>query len=302
MIAATRYAVRHVTTIRYASAVRLARFNVRLEPARWRGQTIEDYRLIVDPLPWTRTDDRGAYVSRDSRLVLRDAIDRLTIESRFTASVSPADIDYSSAAAPTVAQVRADALARADLSALAPASYLFASPIAATEGEVAAWADPLLNDAMPVIEAGRTLMQAIHRQFRYEPGATHSDTPPIDAFRARHGVCQDFAHVMIVAARSQGLPAAYVSGYLRTRPPPGKPRLVGADAMHAWAALWCGAELGWVGFDPTNDRLAGSDHIFIAMGRDYGDVAPLDGVFLGGARQSMAYSVDVAPIDLALAV
>jgi transglutaminase-like putative cysteine protease len=103
--------------------------------------------------------------------------------------------------------------------------------------------------------------------------------------------------VMIVAARAQGIPAAYVSGYMRTLPPPGAPRLVGADAMHAWAALWCGEELGWVGFDPTNDVFATTNHIFVAMGRDYGDVAPLDGVFRGGGQQTMFFSVDVAPVQ-----
>jgi transglutaminase-like putative cysteine protease len=102
---------------------------------------------------------------------------------------------------------------------------------------------------------------------------------------------------MIIAARAHGIPAAYVSGYLRTLPPPGMPRLVGADAMHAWAALWCGEELGWVGFDPTNDVFARTDHIFVAMGRDYSDVAPLDGVFHGGAGQAMFFSVDVAPLE-----
>jgi transglutaminase-like putative cysteine protease len=102
---------------------------------------------------------------------------------------------------------------------------------------------------------------------------------------------------MIVAARAYGIPAAYVSGYLRTSPPPGMPRLVGADAMHAWAALWCGETIGWLGFDPTNDILVATDHIFVAMGRDYSDVAPLDGVFRGGSQQSMLFSVDVVPVE-----
>ena len=101
---------------------------------------------------------------------------------------------------------------------------------------------------------------------------------------------------MIIAARAHGIPAAYVSGYLRTLPPPGQERLVGADAMHAWVNLWCGDELGWIGFDPTNDMLADTDHIFIGMGRDYSDVAPLDGTFRGSSEQTMFFSVDVAPL------
>jgi transglutaminase-like putative cysteine protease len=140
-------------------------------------------------------------------------------------------------------------------------------------------------------------MRRIRTEFKYDPKATVISTPLTEVFEKRHGVCQDFAHAMIAGLRGLGLPAAYVSGYLRTIPPPGKPRLVGADAMHAWTSLWCGEELGWVGFDPTNDIFAETDHIFIAMGRDYGDVAPLDGVFHGGSKQTMDYSVDVVRTD-----
>jgi transglutaminase-like putative cysteine protease len=140
-------------------------------------------------------------------------------------------------------------------------------------------------------------MAALHSEMQYDDGATGADTSPLEAFHQRRGVCQDFAHVMIVAARAHGVPAAYVSGYLRTLPPPGRPRLVGADAMHAWVNLWCGDELGWVGFDPTNNVFAETDHIFVAMGRDYGDVAPLDGVFHGGKGQEMSVSVDVEPFS-----
>jgi transglutaminase-like putative cysteine protease len=139
-------------------------------------------------------------------------------------------------------------------------------------------------------------MAKFRAEFRFDGGATGTDTPPAVAFAARHGVCQDFAHILIVAARAWGLPAAYVSGYLRTLPPPGQPRLAGADAMHAWVNLWCGEELGWIGFDPTNDMIAGSDHIFVAMGRDYADVAPMDGVFHGAAGQAMEVAVDVLPV------
>jgi transglutaminase-like putative cysteine protease len=291
------YRVRHDTTIRYSGLVRLAQFNVRLRPAPWPGQTLTDYRRIVDPLPWTVREEAGAYLVEEARLTLRDAITQLRIESSFTVEVSPPAVDHAMAPSPTVAELRAQALARPDLTRGGPAAYLFASPIAEPAPEIALWARGLIAEDMPAIEAGAALMRAIHHEFAYDSQATRADTPPLEAFRARHGVCQDFAHVMIVAARSLGLPAAYVSGYLRTLPPPGMQRLVGADAMHAWAALWCGETLGWVGFDPTNDALAATDHIFVAMGRDYGDVAPLDGVFRGGARQTMFFSVDVAPVE-----
>lgn len=291
------YAVTHRNTIHYSGLVRLARFNVRLEPARARFQTVRDYRLSIDPLPWTRQDAHGAYVVSESRLTLRDPIARLRIDSSFTVEVTAPPIDYALAPSPSVADIRKRALTRPDLTPSSPASYIFASPIAAPSAEIAGWARQFIADDAPVIAAGRALMAAIHREFRYDSDATKTDTPPLDAFRQRHGVCQDFAHVMIVAARAHGIPAAYVSGYLRTLPPSGRPRLVGADAMHAWAALWCGEELGWIGFDPTNDTFALTDHIFVAMGRDYADVAPLDGSFRGGAGQSMTFSVDVAPLE-----
>ena len=291
------YRVRHNNTIQYSGFVHLAQFNVRLRPAPWPGQTVTDYQRFVDPLPWTVQEGEGAYVVNEARLTLRDPIIQLAIESSFTVEVTPPPVDYASAPSPTIAELRALALARPDLTPTSPASYLFASPVAGPTPEIARWAQAFIDEETPVIEAGSKLMTAIHAEFAYDNGATRPDTPVLEAFRARHGVCQDFAHVMIVAARAHGIPAAYVSGYLRTRPPPGMERLVGADAMHAWAALWCGDELGWVGFDPTNDVFTTTDHIFVAMGRDYSDVAPLDGVFHGGGQQTMFLSVDVAPLD-----
>jgi transglutaminase-like putative cysteine protease len=163
--------------------------------------------------------------------------------------------------------------------------------------QITAWGSDLLGPRDDVIAATRNLMGALHREFTYAPGKTTSRTPPQEAFEARHGVCQDFAHVMIMALRAHGIPAAYISGYLLTRPPPGKPKLVGADAMHAWADVWCGNELGWVGFDPTNNCLVSEDHIAIAMGRDYADISPIDGTFIGSAPQSMVSAVDVVRMD-----
>ncbi len=138
-------------------------------------------------------------------------------------------------------------------------------------------------------------MRRIRDEFTYDPEATTVSTPVLDAFTARHGVCQDFAQVMISGLKGLGLPAAYVSGYLRTIPPPGKPRLEGADATHAWVSLWCGEAAGWVGFDPTNDLLVQNDHIVLAVGRDYSDVAPIDGIILAPGDQTLKVEVDVIP-------
>jgi len=292
-----RYSVSHITTVKYAAPVRLAQFNVRLRPAAWHGQTVSDYRLSIEPQPARVAEGEGAYHVNETRFDLREPIQQLQVESRFLVECEPLPFFLGDASGPGLADLRELALRKPDLSALGPANYIFASPGASPEREIAGWASTLLDEAMPVMAAGRALMAAIHKDFDYESGATQADTPPIDAFRKRHGVCQDFSHIMIIAARAFGIPAAYVSGYLRTIPPPGKERLVGADAMHAWVNLWCGEELGWVGFDPTNGKLTDTDHVFIGMGRDYTDVAPLDGTFRGSSRQSMFFSVDVAPLD-----
>ncbi|MEE4453899.1 transglutaminase family protein [Novosphingobium resinovorum] len=292
-----RYSVSHITTLKYADAVSMAQFNVRLKPAAWNGQVVSDYRLTLDPAPAQVVEGQGGYHVHEARFALREATSQVQIESRFTVEVEPLPFFVEDAAGPGLAELRERAMKKPDLSDLAPASYIFASPIAQPQREIAQWAASFLDEAMPVMEAGRALMSAIHEEFTYDADATETDTPPIEAFNRRHGVCQDFSHVMIIAARAHGIPAAYVSGYLRTLPPPGKERLVGADAMHAWVNLWCGEELGWVGFDPTNDKLADTDHIFLGMGRDYSDVAPLDGRFRGAGSQAMYFSVDVAPLD-----
>jgi transglutaminase-like putative cysteine protease len=293
----TRYAITHETTLEYAVPVRLAKFALRLRPADWPGHTVSDFALDFDPVPARLSEGPGAYHVCETRFSLPEPVQRLKIASRFTVMREPLSAEVLEARGPALCEVRARALALPDLSALGPAAYLFASPIAMPAREIAAWAAAFLDARMPVVDAGRALMAAIHRQFAFDAAATYPDTAPIEAFRQRHGVCQDFSHVMIVAARAHGIPAAYVSGYLRTRPPPGRPRLVGVDAMHAWVNLWCGEELGWIGFDPTNDALADTDHVLIGMGRDYADVAPLDGTFRGGGQQRMFFSVDVAPLD-----
>ena len=148
-----------------------------------------------------------------------------------------------------------------------------------------------------VLEAAIALAQRIQRDFAFDPTATLVDTPPREAFLKRGGVCQDFAQIMLSGLRAAGLPAAYVSGYIRTLPPPGQPRLVGADATHAWVLIWAGPDSGWVGVDPTNGIWMAGDHIVVAIGRDYADVAPIDGIVLGGAAQDMHVSVDVAPLE-----
>lgn len=289
------FRVRHITDIRYAAQVRLARFNVRLRPAPWPGQQLSDYRLNVSPHPGSITTSQGPYVVNTSRLLLNQPIASLRIESVFSVEVTPKDIDLLGHC-PTLADIRKAAWISRDLSNTGPTPYLFGSRIVQIDGEIGDWAQPYLAPDVTVLDAGRALMRAIYTQFKYDSDATKTETLPIEAFRQRSGVCQDFAHIMISALRTHGIPAAYVSGYMRTIPPPGRERLIGCDAMHAWVNVWCGERLGWVGFDPTNDLIVHGDHIFIAMGRDYTDVAPVDGVFHGSGGQSLNVSVDVLPI------
>ena len=254
-----------------------------------------DYRLEVSPEPKSLADEAGPFVVNVARLTLDKPITSLTVTSQFTVAVNR-PLPNPGNAAPCLSEVRRPGARRSRI--VRPSSSDIPVSIADhRDGSGNCWLGfaMLANDSS-VFAAASALMHAIHDEFAYDSDATEADTPPIEAFRARRGVCQDFAHIMIIALKHAGIPAAYVSGYLRTNPPPGKARLVGADATHAWVNVWCGADLGWIGFDPTNAILAGNDHIFTAMGRDYADVSPLNGVFIGRSGQRMKVSVDVAPL------
>ena len=157
------------------------------------------------------------------------------------------------------------------------------------------YARPSFAPGRSILEAAVDLTRRLHTEFTYDPRATTITTPIKDVFRTRRGVCQDFAHLQLAAVRSLGLAARYVSGYLSTTPPPGKPKLVGADASHAWVSVFCG-EAGWVDLDPTNNQLAGDRHIVLAWGRDYDDVSPVKGVILGGGPHTVEVSVDAEAV------
>ena len=154
--------------------------------------------------------------------------------------------------------------------------------------------------ARPIVEATQDLTHRIYEEFQYDSRATTVSTPVAEVFENKAGVCQDFAHLQISCLRSLGLPARYVSGYLRTEPAPGKEKLIGADESHAWLSVFCGPSpgypSGWIDFDPTNDVIPSTDHITLAYGRDYGDVCPLQGVFVGGGKHTLTVSVDVSEV------
>ena len=193
--------------------------------------------------------------------------------------------------------VRDAALTSPSLRASSPVGYVFSSPLVPILPAVTRYAAQSFSPGRGILAGAAELMRRIRTEFRYDPKATVISTPLAEVFEKRHGVCQDFAHVMIAGLRGLGLPAAYVSGYLRTYPPEGQERLQGADATHAWVSVWCGNELGWIGFDPTNDLLVGTDHIVLAVGRDFSDVSPVDGVIVGSRRQKLSVAVDVIPVE-----
>lgn len=175
----------------------------------------------------------------------------------------------------------------------APHHFLPASRRIPPVAEISDFAHEVTRGSQSVREMIERLGLALHDHMTFDSQATMVDTPPAEAFAAGRGVCQDFAQIMVGGLRSLGVPAAYVAGYLRTLPPPGKPRLVGADAMHAWVRAWAGTGTGWIDHDPTNACFAGADHIDVGFGRDYGDVAPVTGMLRLDGSQSGRHSVDI---------
>ena len=289
------YDIRHVTRFDYGAQVRFARCNLRLKPIIWSGQTLDDYCLAISPAGRTAPARAEAGLANVLRLVVDDPVRSLTIESRSRVTVDrmvpvPAVDD------PTLAEVAQAARLSWDASPAGPSAYLFASPLIPLDPDIAAWCAEDLDPDRGALDAAIALARRIQRDFAFDPTATLVDTPPREAFMKRGGVCQDFAQIMITGLRAAGLPAAYASGYIRTIPPPGQERLVGADATHAWVLLWCGERIGWVGVEPINGIWMAGDHDVMAIGRDYAEIAPIDGIVLGSGAQKLKVSVDVAPI------
>ena len=291
-----RYAIRHVTRVDYALPVGFARCNLRLKPIHWSGQDLEEYALTIEPGGRTHPARAEAGLANVTRLVVENPSRNLTITSRATVTVDR-QLPMPSPADPTLGAVAERARASRDMGPASPAAYLFPSPRIPLDPAITAWCASELDPGRGALDAAIGLARRIQDEFDFDSAATLVATPPREAFDARGGVCQDFAQIMISGLRGAGLPAAYASGYLRTLPPPGQERLVGADATHAWVLLWCGADHGWIGVDPTNGIWMAEDHVVMAIGRDYADIAPIDGVVLGSGAQKMTVSVDVEPLD-----
>lgn len=287
------YIVNHSTTYRYSSPVNVCHNVLMLEPRQSSALTCNHYRLEIQPQPQlcTRREDMfGNYVQRFS---LEENHSMLNISATSHVSVHPGEWPPTTSP-PTCENVSIALRTQTDPRWLDVSPFLFDSPRIARGPEFADYAASILQPQRSIIDAALELTQRIYSDFKYDKDATKVDTPTETAFAGRHGVCQDFAHVAVACLRSCNLPAQYVSGYLRTIPAPGTKRLVGNDESHAWLSVYCGSELGWVDFDPTNNCRCGTDHVPIAYGRDYTDVVPVKGIFLGGGKTTMAVSVDVA--------
>ncbi len=289
------YDIRHVTTYAYGAPVPFARCVLRIFPREERGQRVMSVELRLDPEPVEKREGFCFFGNRTSTISIERPHRALTVEVKSRVEVTHTGATSFDLSVPWET-ARAEAFDMRSLDRASPVNFLFESRQVAFSPDVVAYAARSFTPGRSVTEAARELMGRIKRDFVYDPKATVVTTPLETAFKAKRGVCQDFAHVMIAGLRGLGLPAAYVSGYLRTIPPPGKPRLEGADATHAWVAIWCGRAIGWLDLDPTNDMVAGLDHIVIARGRDYADVSPIDGVIIGSGDQSVDVKVDVIPV------
>ena len=288
------YTVRHATTYTYEDTVKFARCVLRLTPQASATQAVLRSAVTVTPRPSSTLEGRGAFGEKTLTMVIDKPHRELLIEGR-----SQVDVHARAVGDPQDSLawelVRARAYETTALGPEGPATYLYPTRRTPNTPAITDYARTSFPAGRPIIAAAADLMTRMRADFTYDPEATTVATPAPEAFAARHGVCQDFAHIMIAGLRGLGLAAAYVSGYLRTIPPPGKPRLEGADATHAWVSVWCGDERGWIGFDPTNAVFAENDHIVLAVGRDYSDVAPIDGIILAPGVQTLKVEVDVIP-------
>lgn len=290
------YDIRHVTSYSYESPVSFARCSLRLEPRSGDGQKLVSHTVEIRPKPADRTVRYDFFGTHTENIQIETPHRSLRIDSRSRVLVSrraPAR----AAPSPGWESVRDVAFEATSLGPESPIGYVFASSLVPVQRPVTAYASQSFAPGCGILAGAVDLMHRIRTEFKYDPKATVISTPLTEVFEKRHGVCQDFAHVMIAGLRGLGLPAAYVSGYLRTIPPAGKPRLQGADATHAWVSLWCGTEIGWIGFDPTNDILVENDHIVLAVGRDFSDVSPVDGIIVGSRKQKLSVAVDVLLVE-----
>ena len=292
------YQILHDTHYRYASSVTLAQQLAHLWPRECPWQRNHEQELLVSPLPCQRQDALDVFGNPLTRLVFERPHDELKVSARLKVEVlaRPAlNVQDSPAweAACSALRYSGQPLAPGVLDA---ARFRFESPYVHLKQVFADFAAECFSPGRPLLAAVDGLMLKIFSEFSFDAAATQVATPLLQVLEERRGVCQDFAHLMLACLRSLGLSARYISGYLLTQPPPGQPRLIGADASHAWISVFC-PQHGWVDFDPTNNIRPALEHITLAWGRDFADVSPLRGVILGGGSHDPEVQVTVMPLS-----
>ena len=268
----------------------------RLSPRHCPGQVCLEHSLEIYPVPTHRETRRDYFGNESVFFSLESPYRQLTVTSLTLVELQQGQEELGWATAPWE-QVRGQ------LNLVHPHSdegraleFTFGSPLVPLHPAFADYARPSFEPGRPLLEAACDLMRRIFSDFSFDPSATTIATPTLEVLRKKRGVCQDFAQVQIACLRSLGLAARYVSGYIETVPPPGKVKLVGADASHAWVSVYCPG-LGWVDMDPTNNTLPRGRHITVAWGRDFSDVSPLRGVFVGSGAHELKVAVDVNAVD-----
>ena len=293
------YAITHRTLYEYVAPVTVSHHVARLEPASSRHQTCERFSLKVFPEPTLRKEHSDYFGNRLCFFAIQEVHTRLEIVTHSRVRMHGGrGVRAGDGGQPHngMGWEAAAGLFRDPVSpeVVEPYQFIFDSPQIRASMELADYARESFGPETPLLEGARDLTRRIFTDFKYDVKATTVATPLEEVLVKRRGVCQDFAHLGIAFLRSLGLPARYVSGYLRTRPPAGKPRLVGADASHAWFSVWA-PPLGWIDLDPTNDVVVGEGHVTAGYGRDYADVSPLNGIILGGHDHVIEVGVDVIP-------
>ena len=288
------YKIVHQTRYAYSEAVPVCHNLIHLSPRELVHQACNEFKLLIHPEPFEVVESQDFCGNQVAYFLIDQAHLGLTVTSTSRVSVTHPAVPVSEQTPPweTVAN---DLKNKRTTDSLAAYQFVFPSPYIQPFGGLADYARPSFAVGRPILSAVLELTGRIHKDFKFDSRVTTIHTPLTEVFEKRHGVCQDFAHLQIGCLRAMGLSARYVSGYLRTEPPAGKPRLVGADASHAWVSVYCG-EAGWIDVDPTNNMMIATDHVTVAWGRDYYDVCPIQGVIIGGGEHRMSVSVDVEPL------
>jgi len=285
------YEITHTTTYQYLGDVSVSHHLVRLGPRQSTKQLCLSHDITADPAPAVLCSHKDYFGNRAHFISIECAHQQLVITARSKLAVSPAFVPEANET-PSWESVRARCRDDHSGRTLEAHEFIYSSPLVTVTSDFVDYATRSFTAGRPVLDAVMDLTRRIHDDFIFDAEATTVSTPVADVFKQRRGVCQDFAHFQIACLRSIGLPARYVSGYLETDPPPGQVKLRGVDASHAWVSFFCPG-IGWIEVDPTNNCLPSLRHISIAVGRDYGDVAPVRGVLIGGQSQTLSVSVDV---------